>query len=153
MANTRLQDEERQRTVSDSCVVWLVEDDLEDAQLIAQAFQETRPAARVVHLRDAEYALRCLHGQPERKPSLVLLALNPPVPNAFHFLEVIKTDETLKTIPVVALAKSRVECDVQVGYDLGLAGYVVKPKDRARLREEMAVIRAYWTQSLMPRTP
>ena len=153
MGNTGLQYQKTQLIMPDSHVVWLVDDDLEDAKLIMQALQETMPPARVVHLSDCEYAWGCLQSRPERKPSLLLVGLNAPGAKAFQFLKMIKADETLKTLPIVALAKSREECDVLAGYELGLAGYIVKSEDRARLCEEMAIICAYWTLSLTPRMP
>jgi CheY-like chemotaxis protein len=153
MVNTNLKYQNTQLTMPDSHVVWLVDDDLEDAKLIMQALQETIPPARVVHLSDCEYAWGCLQSRPERRPSLLLVGLNAPGAKAFQFLKMIKADETLKTLPIVALAKSREECDVSASYALGLAGYVVKSEDPVRLREEMAIVRAYWTLSLTPRTP
>lgn len=137
----------------DSHVVWLVDDDLEDAKLIVRALQKTMPPTHVVHLSDCEHAWGSLQSQPERRPSLLLLGLNASATGAFRFLKRIKADETLKILPIVALAKSRQECDVLAGYELGLAGYVVKSKDPARLCQEIAIVHAYWTISLTPRTP
>ena len=153
MAGMRLQDRETRRPTLGSRLVWLVEDNPEDAKLIVQVLQETSPTARVVHLDDCEDALRCLQSASERTPCLILLAVNAPTGKAFRFLERIKADERLKTIPIVALAQSRNEREVSAGYALGLAGYLIKSQDRAQLCEEMAVVRAYWTTSLIPRTP
>ncbi len=153
MVNTSVQYQKTESTIPDSHVVWLVDDDLEDAKLVMEVLQEKMPPARVVHLSDCEYAWRCLQSRPERKPSLLLVALNAPGAKAFQFLKMIKADETLKMLPIVALAKSREECDVSASYALGLAGYVVKSQDPVRLREDIAIVHAYWTISLTPRTP
>jgi two-component system response regulator len=78
--------------------------------------------------------------------------LNAPAGTAFHFLEMVKTDEMLKTIPIIALANSRDEHDVSTGYELGLAGYIVKSEDWAGLCKEMAAVWDYWAMSLVPPT-
>jgi len=152
MTEIKAHDRETHGLALGARLVWLVEDNLDDASLITQALQEMSPTARVVHVNDCEDARRRLHSPSERKPCLILLAWNALAGNTLHFLESIKAEERLKTIAVVALARSREECDVRAGYALGLAGYVVKPVDRIQLWEIIAATGAYWTLSLMPQT-
>ncbi|MEN6428761.1 MAG: response regulator [Phycisphaerales bacterium] len=135
----------------DSRLVLLVEDDLTDANLIARAVQDATAPVGVVHVNDCEQALRYLRSRPERVPSLIMLALNLPGRSGFDFLKAIKADETWKAIPIVGLAESDGRCDVSEGFELGIAGYVVKSKDPAKLRGEIAMIREYWTLSRLPR--
>jgi CheY-like chemotaxis protein len=146
-----MQARQMRRTTLNPPIAWLVEDDSEDAKLVAKVLQETSPEVCWVHWADAEQARECLQSQPGKWPCLILLALNGTSERASRLLQTIKTDEALRLIPVVALAQSRDEHEVSAAYALGLAGYVTKSKDRARLREEMAIVGAYWTVSLTPR--
>jgi CheY-like chemotaxis protein len=129
----------------------VVEDNLADAELITEAFQDGACPAEVVHISDCERALRYLCHRPGRLPALILLALRLTPWNGLRFLEAVKADERLKMIPVLALAESSEPRDVSRCYTLGIAGYVVKPRDRASLREGISTIRAYWTLSRLPR--
>ncbi len=134
-----------------SRLVLLVEDDPTDAELIAQAVQDGRAPVRVVHVNDCAGALRYLRSRPERMPSLIMLSLNLPDRSGFRFLETIKADETWKAVPIVGLAESSEQYDVSESFALGIAGYVVKSEDPARLRQEIAMIRVYWTTNQLPR--
>jgi len=135
----------------DSRVVLLVEDDPGDAELIAEAVQDAPVSTQVVHVKDRECALRYLRSRSEKMPSLIMLALNLPGRSGFDLLETIKADKIWKTIPVVGLAQSDGRWDVSEGFERGIAGYVVKSKDPAKLRGEIAAIRDYWTLSRLPR--
>ena len=125
MADTKWQNQDVQAKTWEARVVWLVDDNLEEAERIVQTLRETSPGARLVHLSDCEYALGCLQSQPQRRPALILLALNEPTRRGLHFIRMLKADEKLKTIPIVALAQAGQEGDVFVGYELGLAGFVL----------------------------
>jgi CheY-like chemotaxis protein len=65
--------------------------------------------------------------RPDGNPVVVLLDLKMPKVNGLEVLHKIKTDEKLKTVPVVALTSSRESPDVKRCYDYGVNAYVVKP--------------------------
>ena len=56
----------------------------------------------------------------------------------------IKSDEQLKTIPVVMLTSSREEVDLVRSYALGVNAYVVKPVDFQAFMEAVRDIGAFW---------
>jgi len=113
--------------------ILLVEDDPRDVELTLAALAQHNLANKVEVVRDGAEALDYLfrRGQfatrPDGNPVVVLLDLKMPKVNGLEVLHRIKTDEKLKTIPVVALTSSRESPDVRRCYDYGVNAYVVKP--------------------------
>jgi len=81
------------------------------------------------------------------KPCLILLDLNMPVMNGFEFLKIIKSDASLKCIPVVVLTTSTEPSDKYDSYELGIGGYMAKPVDYRKFVDLMRTIDTYWTLS------
>ncbi len=113
--------------------ILLVEDDPKDVELTLAALAQHNLANTVEVVRDGEEALDYLFRRgkfatrPDGNPVVVLLDLKMPKVNGLEVLHRIKTDEKLKTIPVVALTSSRESPDVRRCYDYGVNAYVVKP--------------------------
>jgi CheY-like chemotaxis protein len=78
------------------------------------------------------------------RPRMILLDLNLPGTDGREVLEQIKQDETLKTIPVVVFTTSENPKDVEVCYQSGANGYVVKPIDIQKLTQTVQVVMDYW---------
>ena len=70
--------------------------------------------------------------------------------NGIEFLTVAKADDALKRIPVVVLTTSRAEADRFATFNLGIAGYMVKPVDYHQFSNTVQLIRDYWAISEMP---
>ena len=71
-------------------------------------------------------------------------------PRFWQFLKAVKQDRQLKLIPVVILTTSREERDKIEAFNLGAAGYMVKPIDSNRFVEIARIIDLYWTLSELP---
>jgi CheY-like chemotaxis protein len=127
----------------------LVEDEVADANLVRIAFEESRLLATLHHVVDGVEALRFLRRETEAyaeapRPDLILLDLNMPRMNGREFLQAVKQDSALRTIPVVVLTTSDVERDVIESYHLGAAGYIVKPVDLDQLIQAIKGVESYW---------
>ena len=113
--------------------ILLAEDDPNDVELTLAALAQHNLANKVEVVRDGAEALDYLFRRgkfatrPDGNPVVVLLDLKMPKVNGLEVLHKIKTDEKLKTIPVVALTSSRESPDVRRCYDYGVNAYVVKP--------------------------
>jgi CheY-like chemotaxis protein len=111
----------------------LAEDDPNDVELTLAALAEHNLANQVEVVRDGAEALDYLFRRgkfatrPDGNPVVVLLDLKMPKVNGLEVLHKIKTDEKLKTVPVVALTSSRESPDVKRCYEYGVNAYVVKP--------------------------
>jgi len=128
-----------------------VEDDPDDAELVIRALRKSGITNTLVHLKDGEQALQFLfcegtyedHHQPPC-PRLILLDLKMPKVDGLEVLRRIKSDERLKTVPVVLLSSSKEEKDITAGYRLGVNSYVVKPVDFDKLTKTVQGLGAYW---------
>jgi CheY-like chemotaxis protein len=81
------------------------------------------------------------------RPSMILLDLNLPGTDGREVLEEIKQDSLLKKIPVVIFTTSDNPRDIDVCYQNGANGYIVKPIDVKKLAKTVQVIVEYWFEA------
>lgn len=130
--------------------ILLVEDDRVDAMTVKRALKTIRVTNPVVTVGNGEEGVAWLRDEQNDLPCIILLDLNMPRMNGIEFLDAIKHDERLRTIPVVVLTTSKDELDRTKSFGLGVAGYMVKPVDYLKFVEVMRTIDLYWTLSEMP---
>lgn len=136
--------------MQDSKPILLIEDDPADAVMVRRAFEDLKLANPLVHSNNGKEALDYLAGENNKKPCVILLDSDMPEMNANEFLKVVKADDVLKKIPVVALTTSNDEQNIAENFKLGVAGYIVKPIDSKKFVEAIRVIHLYWTLSELP---
>jgi two-component system, response regulator len=130
--------------------ILLVEDNPDDAELALRAFATHRLANTIHVARDGEEALDYLfrrNSQVSRSggnPKVVLLDLKLPKVDGLEVLRTIRSDERLKTLPVVVLTSSSEEKDVVESYRLGVNSYIVKPVSFEQFTETARVLGFYW---------
>jgi len=130
--------------------ILLVEDDRIDVMTIKRALKEINVMNWLEVAGNGEEALVFLKNPENEKPCIILLDINMPRMNGIEFLCVIKQDKILKRIPVVVLTTSQEEQDRVDSFDLGVAGYMIKPVDYGQFVEAMRTINLYWTLSEFP---
>ncbi|MCX5795838.1 MAG: response regulator [Elusimicrobia bacterium] len=128
--------------------ILLVDDDEVDVMAVSRAIKELNVKNPVATCRNGEEALQWLKTHP--KPGLVLLDLRMPVMDGLEFLAKVKGDLDLRKVPVVALTTSREETDRARAFDLGIAGFMVKPVDPKLYISVMRTISIYWKTSELP---
>jgi CheY-like chemotaxis protein len=130
--------------------ILLVEDDPMDMELTLTALEEKNLANEVLVVHDGEEALNFLYSRGSFRmrapgnPVLILLDLKLPKVDGLEVLRQIKSDENLRTIPVVMLTSSREEQDVVDSYKLGVNAYVVKPIDFHDFLSAVKEIGLFW---------
>ncbi|WP_043517536.1 response regulator [Halomonas sp. BC04] len=129
-------------------IVLLVEDEPADVHLTKMAFKEGRLLVDVYDVPDGVEALAFLRqeGQYQQvpRPDLILLDLNMPRMDGKSFLKRFKALEELRRIPVVILTTSEAESDIIDSYDLGAAGFIVKPVDIDQFIRSIQALEDYW---------
>ncbi len=130
--------------------ILLVEDDQVDAMTVKRALKELHVTNRVDTVENGEEALLFLKDPQNEKPGIILLDLNMPRMNGIEFLTVAKQDERLRSIPVVVLTTSKAEQDKVDSFNLGVAGYMIKPVDYRQFVDVVKTIDLYWTLSELP---
>jgi len=130
--------------------ILLAEDSAKDVELTLSALEEKHLANKVDVVRDGEEALDYLYrrgpfqSRPDGNPAVVLLDIKMPKVDGLEVLRQIKSDERLKTIPVVVLTSSREERDLAESYKLGVNAYVVKPVDFSQFVDAVKEVGAFW---------
>ena len=130
--------------------ILLVEDDRVDQITVKRALKDINVTNLLVVVNNGEEALEFLKDEKNEKPGIILLDLNMPKMNGLEFLKVAKQDNSLKRIPVVVLTTSKQDQDKIESFNLGVAGYMVKPVDYIQFVDVIKTINMYWTLSELP---
>lgn len=130
--------------------ILLVEDNSNDIELTLSALSEYNLANEVEVVKDGVEALDYLYrrnafaGRPEGHPCVVLLDIKLPRVDGIEVLRTLKSDQTMKMIPVVMMTSSREEKDLIESYRLGVNGYVVKPIDFPDFVKAVKELGIFW---------
>lgn len=130
--------------------ILLAEDDAVVAELVMHALAKHDPPPHIVHVRDGVetldflYARNQFQGRPAANPAVLLLDVKMPKLDGIEVLRQIKTDEKLKTTPVVMLTSSQDERDVRDSYALGANAYVVKPVEFRNFVTVLQHLEVFW---------
>ena len=128
--------------------ILLVEDSPSDTELTLEALKDFKVRNHVSVVEDGVQALdflrrRGAHAQASR-PDLIMLDLNLPRKDGREVLAEIKSDDQLKTIPIVVLTTSRAEQDILRAYQLNANCYITKPVDFNQFLEVIKSIETFW---------
>lgn len=128
--------------------ILLVEDNPADVRLTQENFKEGKILNNLHVVKDGEEAMAFLHRKGKYadavRPSLILLDLNLPKKDGRQVLAEIKTDEELKSIPVVILTISKAEEDILKSYNLHANCYITKPIDIEQFNKIVRSIEDFW---------
>ncbi|MDA8082167.1 MAG: response regulator [Nitrospiraceae bacterium] len=128
--------------------ILLVEDNPGDVRLTQEALKEARVRNDLHVVGDGVEALAFLRRQGLYKdaprPDLVLLDLNLPKKSGHEVLTEIKSDDTLKRIPVVILTVSKDEEDIVKSYNLYANCFITKPVDLEQFLSIVKSIQDFW---------
>jgi two-component system, chemotaxis family, response regulator Rcp1 len=131
-----------------SAKILLVEDSPTDALLTQEALAATDIPNDLHLVTDGVEALAFLRQERQYahqvRPDLILLDLNLPKKNGIEVLQELKTDDKLKSIPVIILTTSKAEEDIVKSYHLHANCYVIKPVDFDKFSEAVQTIRNFW---------
>lgn len=128
--------------------ILLVEDNEGDIILTTEAFKDMQLDNEISVVKDGEAALRFLKKQGEYSaastPQLILMDINLPGMDGKQLLNIIKSDEELKEIPVVMLTCSDQDADISECYDKQVNWYITKPIDYDKYTKVMHEIEAFY---------
>lgn len=135
------------RMASSPFEILLVEDDSADARLAQIALRDSKVLCEVNHVSDGVEAMDHMRGRLDgggRLPDLVLLDLNMPRMDGRQVLEAMRSDEALRSVPVVVLTTSDADRDIAASYQLGANSFVTKPMDVDEFCGVIRGIENYW---------
>lgn len=129
--------------------ILLVDDDEVDTLRLQRAFCVRGVRHPIITASTGVEALARLEEQ-GRPPAFVLLDLNMPEMDGFELLAELRDQAIRKSVPVVVLTTSADPRDIRRSYELGVAGYFVKPITGEEFMGVVDVIWAYWRASARP---
>jgi two-component system, response regulator len=141
--------------------VLCAEDDPDDRALVRDALTASRLPSELRFVKDGEELMDYLKikgglGDPvlAPRPDIIFLDLWMPRKDGREALKEIKTNPSLRQIPVVVLTTSRAEEDVFRSYDLGASSFVRKTATFEALVEVMKAVGKYWFEIVdLPKAP
>lgn len=136
--------------MKDGRPILLLEDDEIDVESIRRALKELRVKNPLVVCENGAKGLEWLRANPDTPPAVILSDIDMPVMNGLEFLAKVKHDPALQKLPVVILSTFSEEADRAKAFELGVAGYMVKPIDAAIYLSIMKTITTYWHSSELP---
>ena len=128
--------------------ILLVEDSPGDVRLTQEILKDTKVRNNLHVIGDGVEAMDFLHHEGKYanmpRPDLVLHDLNLPEKDGREVLAEIKSDEKLKSIPVVVLTISQAEEDILKAYGLHANCYISKPIDLKQFIKVVKSIEDFW---------
>lgn len=109
-------------------MVYLVDDDVDDLQIIQEALTHNNYSGPIKTALNGQVLMTDLHkpnGAPG--PAVIVLDLNMPLKNGFDVLREIKDNPSLSHIPVIILTASTSKNDEIRCMELGCAAFFRKP--------------------------
>jgi len=133
-------------------VILMADDDDDDYLLTKKALKESKLLNTLCRVQDGEELLEYLRreGRYEgtdtgcQRPGVILLDLNMPKKDGREALKEIKSDPTLRDIPVVVFTTSKAEEDIYKSYQLGVNSFITKPVTFEGLIKVMRTLGKYW---------
>jgi CheY-like chemotaxis protein len=133
--------------------ILMADDDADDRDFTRTAMQESRLVNELRFVEDGEDLLdylyrrgRYINPKDAPRPGLILLDLNMPRKDGREALREIKSNPSLKSIPIVVLTTSKAEEDVLRSYNMGANCFITKPVTFEGLVEVVKVLDKHWLQ-------
>lgn len=113
--------------------ILVVDDDPGDVLMIEEALEDSDVEKVIDVVSDGQEAMEFLRQEGRhteaKRPDVILLDLNMPRMDGRQVLGEVKSDEDLRTIPIVVLTTSNADTDIVGSYTLQANAYVTKPID------------------------
>ena len=137
---------------SNSHLIFIVDDDPDDRQIILDAFLERSPLIDYVFIENAETLLETLYSGEADFPALILLDLNMPGMLGLQALKEIRGNKQFSQIPVIVLTTSTLNQDRRTSYELGASCFLRKPDSFSELVELTDSIVKLWLHEYQPQS-
>ena len=128
--------------------ILLVEDNEGDILLTTEALEEGKISTSLQVIRDGATTLTYLKEVAEKSPSklpdLILLDINLPKKNGHEVLMEVKSNSSLKHIPIIVLTTSPSESDILKCYQEYANCYLIKPMEVNDFHKVVEKIEDFW---------
>ena len=122
--------------------ILFIEDDMIETMKLQRAISKFPTKHQIIEAKNGEEAMQKLQDQP--LPDLILLDLNMPRMSGIEFLTYLKGDDKLRYLPTVILTTSENRSDLMTCFEIGIAGYIIKPLKYEDYEEKLRRVFEYW---------
>ncbi|WP_026733718.1 response regulator [Fischerella sp. PCC 9605] len=135
----------------------VVEDSNEDFRILQRLMRRMAVKNPIYRCTNGDEVLDYLYQEGNYKnidvaprPSVILLDLNLPGIDGREILEQLKQDKSFKEIPVIVFTTSSNPKDIELCYQKGANGYLIKPMDAQELQKTVQAFVDYWLEVNIP---
>jgi len=108
-----------------------IDDNYDNLIVLNALLQEAFPLAQLITAQSGKTGIELCH---KHKPDLILLDIVMPVMDGYEVCRIIKSNESLKTIPVVMVTAARTDREGRIkAIEAGADGFLTKPLDESEL--------------------
>lgn len=125
-------------------LVYIVDDDPDDRQIILDAFLENKYLGDYAFIETGEELLDNLQAPSDLYPSLILLDLNMPGMMGLDILREIRNQKQYSHIPIVVLTTSTLHSDRKLAFEFGANCFLRKPDTFSHLVSLTDAILRLW---------
>jgi len=128
--------------------VLVIEDNPLDILMIKEAFTDIPVAHNLSVVTDGERAIDFLYHKNElanaRRPNLILLDLNLPKKDGREVLATIRSDDSLRAIPVIVITTSDLDTNILNAYCCWANCYLIKPIEFDKFVGMIKSVATFW---------
>ena len=131
--------------------VFIVDSDIEDKELLEDAWKELGLPNRLYFFKNAEEVIRQLESDAE-VPFLIISEIDLPKTSGLDLKRyLLKNNQTnFKSIPFVFLTDTPSQSQIEQAYHLCTNGVFKKSDSFSKLKDQLVDIVKYWRESLVP---
>ncbi|GMN06225.1 response regulator [Croceitalea sp. MTPC5] len=122
--------------------VLFIEDDMIESMKMQRAISKFESKHNIIEAKNGEEALAILNEG--NLPDIILLDLNMPRMSGIEFLGVLKADPRFKYLPTIILTTSENRVDLLKCFEIGIAGYIIKPLKYEDYEFKLKRVFDYW---------
>ena len=130
--------------MTNSLKILLIEDDMIEVMKLNRTISSLKLDHKIIEANNGDEAFKILE-QKDRLPDIILLDLNMPKINGIEFLKILKGDKRLRYIPTIILTTSNNKKDLLECFEIGIAGYILKPLKYEDYVAKIEKVLAYWS--------
>ncbi|MCH2032150.1 MAG: response regulator [Tenacibaculum sp.] len=124
--------------------ILFIDDDEVERMKFSRVCSKSNYKPTVIEAVNGEDALSKLENPTS---DIIFLDLNMPKMNGIEFLKILKADKKLRFIPTIILSSSDNYNDLKTCYELGIAGYIIKPLRLEDYTRNITTMLDYWTNN------
>lgn len=126
----------------------LVEDNEGDILLTTEALEASKVLNDLSIVRNGKLALDFVYKRNDyvnaKSPDLILMDINLPLKSGIEVLEILKSDESTKHIPIIILTTSSSESDIMKSYNHHANAYIIKPVEVSEFLQTILSLEDFW---------